>query len=290
MAGGRTARVGGHAMTWHLGPLCAFDTETSGVDVENDRIVSAAVIALTEHGADPVEWLADPGIEIPEGATEVHGITTEHAQKHGQPAMVVVTDIVSHLAEAVAAGVPLVGHNIVYDLTLLDRECRRHLGEDLYGALGGEPYVIDTMVLDRFTAPFRRRVSETQGPYQLRTTAETYGISWDEKAAHGATYDALMSGRIAWHIGHIAHLEAEDRPQWVRRLHPGRHHMLRGLSLSELHERQILWARLDAESYQAWLRNPAKSKDKHDAAAVIDGTWPLRPMPTPAAEAEGASA
>jgi DNA polymerase-3 subunit epsilon len=262
----------------------AFDTETSGVDVETDRIVSAAVIALTEHGADPAEWLADPGIDIPEGATAVHGITTEHARKHGQPAVTAISEIVSHLAEAVAAGVPLVGHNITYDLTLLDRECRRHLGESLYQALGGEPLVIDTMVLDRFTAPFRRRVSEEQGPYQLRTTAETYGLTWDDKAAHGATYDALMAGRIAWHMGRIAHLEPADRPQWVRRLHPGRHHMLRGLDLAELHDRQVTWARLDAESYQKWLRDPVKSKAKHDPEAVIDGTWPLRPVPAAVAE------
>src|SRR5689334_16711037 len=33
------------AMTrWYEGPLAAFDTETTGVDVEQDRIVSAALI------------------------------------------------------------------------------------------------------------------------------------------------------------------------------------------------------------------------------------------------------
>ncbi len=29
---------------WYEGPLAAFDTETTGVDVETDRIVSAAVV------------------------------------------------------------------------------------------------------------------------------------------------------------------------------------------------------------------------------------------------------
>jgi DNA polymerase-3 subunit epsilon len=266
-------------VTWHLHPMLAFDTETTGVDVETDRIVSAAAIAMANGRADTTEWLADPGIDIPEAATAVHGITTQHARAHGRPAKDVITEVVAALSAAVESGVPLVGHNIVYDLTISDREARRHLGADLWTALGGRPFVIDTMVVDRFTAPFRKRVSETQGPYQMRTTAETYGLVWDEDAAHGAAYDALMSGRVAWHMGHIAHLPRGKRPPWVRVLRVSRHNHLAGLSLAELHERQIEWAAADAASYQAWLRNPKKAKDKYDPDAVIDGTWPLRPVP-----------
>lgn len=29
---------------WYDGPLAAFDTETTGIDVERDRIVSAALV------------------------------------------------------------------------------------------------------------------------------------------------------------------------------------------------------------------------------------------------------
>lgn len=266
-------------MSWHLGPRLAFDTETSGVDTENDRIVTAAVIRLDDTGADTTEWLADPGIDIPAGATAVHGITTEQARAHGRPAADVITEVVKALAGAVTEGIPLVGHNLAYDLTLTDRETRRHLGLGLWDALGGQPYVIDTMVLDRYTAPYRKRVSDDQGPYQMRTTAETYGLGWDEDAAHGAAYDALMSGRVAWHMGRIAHLPRGERPAWVRVLRTSRHNHLANLTLAQLHTRQVEWARADAESYQAWLRNPEKAGDKYDANAVIDGTWPLRPVP-----------
>lgn len=263
-------------MNWHLSPMLAFDTETSGVDVETDRIVSAAVIAMADGRADATEWLADPGIEIPAEATAVHGISTERARQLGRPAVDVIIELVAALSAAVESGVPLVGHNIVYDLTILDRETRRLLGIRLWAALGGEPLVIDTMVLDKVACPFRRRVSETQGARQLRTLAETYGLGWDEAAAHGASYDALMAGRIAWHIGRIAHLAPHQRPEWVRRTTPNRFSRLAGHTLPELHARQITWAEVDAASYQLWLRNPAKSKDKHDPAAVIDGMWPLR--------------
>jgi DNA polymerase-3 subunit epsilon len=266
-------------VNWYENPMLAFDTETTGVDVETDRIVSAAAIAMANGRADTTEWLVDPGIDIPAGATAVHGITTEHARTHGRPADQAVVEIVEALSDAFEAGHPLVGHNIVYDLTLTDRECRRYLGVDLWTAIGGTSHVIDTMVLDKVVIPFRRRVSETQGARELRTVAETYGLGWDEQAAHGASYDALMAGRVAWHIGHIASTPRAQRPAWVQRTHPNRFDRLRGHDLETLHAAQIVWAQLDAENYQEWLRDPDKSKEKHDPTAVIDGTWPLRPVP-----------
>lgn len=274
-------------MSWHQGPVSAFDLETSGVDVETDRVVSAAVVAMDEGRADAVEWLSDvDGVEIPAEAAAIHGISTEHARAHGRPAAEVVADVTNALHDAVVAGVPLVGHNIKFDLTLFDRETRRHLGLPLYEALGGAPYVIDTMVLDRLAIPFRRRVSEKQGARQLITVAQVYGLGWDEAVAHTAAYDALMAGRLAWHIGRIAHQRPSERPDWVRQTMPNRFSRLAGHTLAELHAHQIEWAELDARSYERWLRNPAKSGAKHDANAVIDGTWPLIPLPA----AEGATA
>ena len=70
--------------SWHEGPLALFDVESSGVDPHRDRIVTAAVISVTPN-CQPVTrtWLLNPGIPIPEGATAIHGITTEHATVHG---------------------------------------------------------------------------------------------------------------------------------------------------------------------------------------------------------------
>lgn len=67
---------------------------------------------------------------------------------------------------------------------------------------------------------------------------------------------------------------------------PNRFSRLASHTLEELHARQIEWAELNARSYELWLRNPVKAGTKHDPDAVIDGTWPLRPLPA----AEGASA
>lgn len=267
---------------WFAQRMAALDFESSDKDADTARIVTCALILV--NGGIPTDtrtWLLNPGIPMVPEAIEVHGITDEYAAEHGMPAEQGVGEIAKAITEVVAAGVPLVGHNIGgYDLNLLDRECRRHLGDSLEG-ICRQPLtrVIDTMVLDRHAAPYRRRVSDTQGPYQMRTTAETYGLNWDEEQAHGAEYDALMSARAAYRMGVIAHTPYRQRPDWVLALRRNRFSSLRDVTVEELHQRQVDWYREDAVRYQAWLRNPAKAKDKHDPQAVIPTEWPLRPIP-----------
>jgi DNA polymerase-3 subunit epsilon len=271
---------------WFAQRLAALDFECSDKVPETARIVSCALILVGDGlPTDTRTWLVNPGIAQEPGAIAVHKLTDEHLAEHGTPAPEAVAEIAKSVAEVVAAGTPLVGHNLgSFDLNLLNHECLRHLGDTLEGVCR-QPLtrVIDTMVLDKHAAPYRRRVSEKQGPYQMRTTAETYGLPWNEDAAHGAEYDALMSAKAAYEMGVIAHKAPEDRPDWVKSLRNrrgpyDRFDDLANVTVDELHQRQVKWAAVDAASYQAWLRDPAKSGEKHDPAAVIDGTWPLRPI------------
>lgn len=260
-------------MTWHTGPLAAFDLETTGTDVEADRIVTAAVLGLGGAGsnANSYEWLADPGIDIPAEATAIHKITTEHAREHGELAHDVVDQIAEALAVRVRMGDPVVGHNLSYDLTLLDRECRRHKVQTLHERLGGTPlHALDTRVLDAWALPYRKRVSEKQGPRQLITLAQVYELPWDDRAAHGCSYDARMSARILYRIGTLAHMRPSEWPERIRWHKRPRLHGLKGLTLPELHAAQIGWAAEQAAGLQAHFQ-------KTDPAAVVDGSWPLRP-------------
>lgn len=258
---------------WHLGRMAAFDFEASDKNPETARIVTCALILV--GGGKPVDanrWLLNPGVKQEPGAIAVHGITDEYAAQHGMDARAGVAEIASLVATAVAGGVPLVGHNIGFDLVLLDREMRRH-GLGSLEEVCEQPLtrVIDTMVIDRHTAPFRRRVSQTQGPYQMRTTAETYGLKWDEAEAHGAEYDALQSARVAWLMGDIAHRPAAERPAWVRGLRDGgaRFNLLANVTLEELFERQQTWHAAWAENFEEYLR-------RSDPGAHVDRQWPMR--------------
>ncbi|WP_330349745.1 exonuclease domain-containing protein [Streptomyces sp. NBC_00582] len=272
-------------MTWHLGRLAAFDLETTGVDVETDRIVTAAVDARG-GGMEPEagEWLADPGVEIPVEAYEIHKISTEHARENGDPAEQVVHEVTAELAaQVVKGGAAIVGHNVPFDLTMLDRECRRYGLPTLHDRLAGHPlHVIDTRVIDQHAVPYRKRVSETQGARQLITLAQFYGLPWDDEAAHGCSYDAIAAARIACRIGLLAHSRRRDWPEHVLAERRLRFNALRDLTLAELHARQIEWAAEQAAGLQKHFR-------KTDPDAVVDGAWPLRPWVEPTA-AEGASA
>lgn len=258
---------------WHLGRMAALDFESSDKNPATARIVTCALIEV--GGGEPTvprTWLLNPGVPMNPEAIAVHGITDAYAAEHGVPAEVGVKEIAEAVAEVVRSGVVLVGHNISYDLTLLDAECTRY-GLDSLAAVCGRPLsrVIDTMVIDRHTAPFRRRVSETQGPYQLRTTVETYGLAWDDDAAHAADYDAMQSARVAWLMGSIAHSPAEQRPAWVRNLRDGgaRFDLLAGVTLEELFARQQVWHRQWATDFQEYRR-------RSNPDAVVNGDWPVQ--------------
>ncbi|MBN9181545.1 MAG: hypothetical protein J0I66_00740 [Microbacterium sp.] len=131
-----------------------FDLETTGVDVAADRIVTAHVGLL--DGAGTVlrarDWLADPGIAIPEGATAVHGVTTEHARTHGQPARTVTAEVIAALTELFDAGIPVVAYNAPFDFSMLKNEALRHG----MTPIASPAPVIDPLVMDKAYDRWRR--------------------------------------------------------------------------------------------------------------------------------------
>lgn len=235
-------------MSWHTGRLCGFDLETTGIDVEQDRIVTACVVQCGGgHDTASGTWLADPGIEIPEGAAQVHGITTEQARAEGRPAAEVVKQVVAALAEVVLAGTPIVAMNASYDLTLLDREARRHGVQPLVDIVGDDLRVIDPRVLDKQVDKFRR------GGRKLEDLCRTYDVRLD--GAHSADADAIAACRVAWRI-------ATKKPQIGR------------ASLVDLHAWQIRWAKEQAESLADYFR---RTPGKEHQADGVRTEWPLIP-------------
>lgn len=239
---------------WHQKRMVAFDTETTGLDVEEDRIVSACVAVITPQ--DPPPWkidtrqhLIDPGVDIPEEATKVHGITNAWIKEHGVPPPEALDLIAADLALSCVAGVPVVGMNLAYDLTMLDRECRRHAIPTLAERLDGRVSpIIDVLVLDKQVEPRRK------GSRNLKALCDHYGVTLT--GAHDSTVDALAAARVAWRI-------AEKYP-W-----------LAGMPVGVLHASQVKWRMEQQESFAVWLRKQGRD------ASDVDGHWPVRPLPEP---------
>jgi DNA polymerase-3 subunit epsilon len=232
--------------TWD-GPLGVFDLETTGVDTDTARIVSACVAVLDADGAVTArwDWLIDPGVEVPEAASAVHGITTERARAEGRPAAAAIAEIAQTLRVLFSQGVPLTVYNAPYDLTLLDRECRRH---ELAPIESNSP-VIDPLVIDKAVDRYRK------GKRTLEATAEAYGVELD--GAHDAGADAICAGRVA---------------QEIARRYPDE----LGLGLADLHGRQEIWYVEQAQSFEQYVRTKPGREDY-----VADRSWPIRPVGDP---------
>ncbi|GAA3844396.1 3'-5' exonuclease [Streptomyces phyllanthi] len=232
---------------WYEGPLAAFDTETTGVDVETDRIVSAAVVVQDAAGTRPrvTRWLVNPGVPVPAGATAVHGLTDDHVQRNGRWPSPVMEEIAKELAEQAVRGRPLVVMNAPFDLTLLDRELRRHRASSLSHWFESTPLrVLDPRVLDKHLDRYRK------GRRTLTDLCEHYGVALD--GAHEAAADAMAAMDVVRAIGH----------RFAARLER--------LSPAELHTLQAVWHAAQARGLQAWFARSGTEE-------AVDPAWPLRP-------------
>jgi DNA polymerase-3 subunit epsilon len=240
---------------WLSGRIHGFDLETTGTDVETDRIVTGTFITVSAKGMESAtSWLANPGVEIPEGAAKVHGITTEHAREHGRSPVQVVDEMLQHLVEAWSRGEPVVIYNAPYDITLFDRELKRHL--DPRTDLGEIGPIIDPLVIDKRLEKFVRG----KGGRRLINTCRRYGIVLTDDDAHTSEGDTLAACRLAWKMGSRAPVS--------------------GMSLDELQTAQREWHANQARDYAGYLRKQGKPEDA-DRVAAEAGTWPLRPAPAP---------
>jgi len=214
-------------MSWIDGPLLGFDTETTGVDVTTDRIVTAALVRRDSSGTRVRTWLIDPGIEIPAAASAIHGISTEHARLHGEPAALALEEIATAIAEEIAAGVPIVAYNAAFDLCILAAELRRHGLRTVSERLGrATAPVIDPLVLDRAEDKYRsgkRKLVDLCGFYQIADAGRLHTADVDVVA----TLDVLAAI-----VARYPHLD--------------------GIGLERLHAYQVSAHRAWAEGFNAW--------------------------------------
>lgn len=293
-------------VSWWTGAALGFDTETDGPEPTEARIITAATVLVTPgNPPSPIELMIQPERDIPAEASAIHGISTGRAREEGMPREEGVAQVVATIAELARPEIPVIGHNVSYDLTLLDREMRRtRTGRLTHEQDAGQPmpsvalwvgrqwitsfYVIDTYVLDKAVDRFRK------GKRQLSFAAEHYGVPMDEGAAHGATADVFASLRIAYKIHQRCCAAADyvacngDDPMAFQ-MHPFMRHyagrrdpldLVRSfaaagaMSLPELHSAQARWAMEQAKG----LRDHFIATGNTDAARTVDGRWPVRPL------------
>lgn len=243
-------------------PMLGFDIESTGISVWDDRIVTMALVYVVDGQVTrKYDYLVNPGIDIPEEATAVHGVTTEHAREHGVPPGEAIDNVVGQIALAMHRGIPVVAANASYDFTMLEVEARRHGAPSLVmrrGSSGKVSPVIDPMVLDKQGNAFRK----VKGGCKCGCGAEDktlaglclhYGVTLDD--AHTADADALAACLLWPKI-----IEA-----WPKKL--------AGYSVDSLHQAQIGWRAEQCDSLRSYFD---RTGVEHDG---IPTGWPLLAPP-----------
>lgn len=157
----------------------AFDTETTGLDPENDRIVELGAV-MFENGAPTSSYQSyvNPGIRILPEVSSLNHITDEVL--HVAPTEKdIYPELLKFLGDASAGKTMICGHVAAFDLSFLCRALDR---------LGIEA---NFRFVD--TRQFSVHISELEH-HSLAAVAEYLDIPHEN--AHHAKEDALTSGRI----------------------------------------------------------------------------------------------
>jgi DNA polymerase-3 subunit epsilon len=153
-----------------------FDTETTGLDpLSGDRVIEIAALEL--HRDLPTgrhfHVLIDPGRDIPEEASRIHGMT--RADLLGKPKFAeIMDDMLAFFGDE-----PLVAHNAAFDFGFLNAELAR----------AGRP----SLSLSRMVCTLTMAKTRFPGlPNSLDALCRRFAIDLSERTTHNALLDCRL--------------------------------------------------------------------------------------------------
>lgn len=153
------------------GNVVVLDTETTGLDAERDEVIQLAAIRIDDRGRtlDKFSRFIRPSAgRLVGDSVNIHGFTDEFLAERGEPAAEVFRDF-----NKFAAGAVLAGHNIHFDLAILESHFAR----------AGVASAINSAVYDTLDI-FRRFYPELKN-HKLGTIGEFIGVQ------HASSHDAF---------------------------------------------------------------------------------------------------
>ena len=164
-----------------------FDTETTGLDRDKDRVIEIGAIKI-ENGeiTEVFETLIDPKIPIPQEASNINHITDEMvtSSPYFEDAIVEFLDFTRNCS--------IVGQNVGFDIAFIKRQANEA------GYKFNPEKVYDTL-------DFARKLSPGERTYRLSSLCKRYGVSLEN--AHRACDDALATAKLFIKMANLLKLE-----------------------------------------------------------------------------------
>jgi DNA polymerase III, epsilon subunit and related 3''-5'' exonucleases len=214
-----------------------FDTETTGIDVFNDRIVQLFIATADSEGnlLETWEWIINPGVEVPEEASNVHGFTTGYLRENGQNSNQALEEAWDVLYDH--WGLTHVAYNLAFDLSILHYEFERNGIDYFFGQPPRDMDMFDPLVVDRAKDKYRK------GKRKLENVAAHYSVPFNPDEAHKADYDVKVTAKVAAAVAKQYGIPSNAE---------------------------------QAEMYKAWAENFESYLRRTDPDAVVDSDWPLK--------------
>ncbi|MBX4335277.1 DNA polymerase III subunit epsilon [Bartonella raoultii] len=151
-----------------------FDTETTGLDKEKDRIIEIGCVEMVNRyltGRRFHVYLNPQGVVIPDEVVAIHGLTNERLKNEKS-----FSEIVDAFLEFIN-GATMVAHNASFDIGFLNAELGR-----VNKPLISVDNILDTLAMARRKFPM--------GPNSLDVLCKRFGIDNSHRVLHGALLDA----------------------------------------------------------------------------------------------------
>ncbi|MBW8282606.1 MAG: DNA polymerase III subunit epsilon [Rhizobium sp.] len=157
-----------------------FDTETTGLEFKNDRVIEIGGIELLNHfptGRSFHVYINPGDRRVHPDALAVHGITDEFLKD--KPTFDQIVDEMLAFFD----GARWVAHNASFDMSFINAEFERLRRPPVAGEL-----VVDTLALARRKHPM--------GPNSLDALCRRYGIDNSHRTKHGALLDSELLAEV----------------------------------------------------------------------------------------------
>lgn len=162
-----------------------FDTETTGLDVKKDQIISIGAVSVLGNQielAQHFECLIQQKVTGDKDSIVVHGLLSQDVKK-GMVEELAVQEFVKYIDNAI-----LVGHHIGFDVAMLNKSIYQLVPDKLKNK------VLDTARLAIRFEHFSRSYQTIPARYSLDQLCERYQIRMSDR--HTAAGDALITALL----------------------------------------------------------------------------------------------